>query len=109
MSRELRAVRAVKGMNDVLPEEMARVARVESAFARTMALYGFREVRTPLVEPTSLFVRAIGNEAISSNSNTNCTMKLALVSMVRKEKSGVASIFMWVTSFRVVVESEPGY
>lgn len=53
-------LRAVKGMNDVLPGEMARVQRVERAFARTMELYGFREVRTPLVEPTSLFVRAIG-------------------------------------------------
>jgi histidyl-tRNA synthetase len=53
-------LRAVKGMNDVLPDEMARVQRVERAFARTMDLYGFREVRTPLVEPTALFVRAIG-------------------------------------------------
>jgi histidyl-tRNA synthetase len=53
-------LRAVKGMNDVLPVEMARVARVERSFERVMRLYGFREVRTPLVEPTSLFVRAIG-------------------------------------------------
>jgi histidyl-tRNA synthetase len=53
-------LRAVKGMNDVLPDEMSRWHRVEAAFARTMKLYGFREVRTPFVEPTSLFVRAIG-------------------------------------------------
>jgi len=53
-------LRAVKGMNDVLPDELSRWQRVEGAFARTMRLYGFREVRTPLVEPTSLFVRAIG-------------------------------------------------
>ena len=53
-------LRAVKGMNDVLPDELARWQRVEAAYARTMRLYGFREVRTPLVEPTSLFVRAIG-------------------------------------------------
>jgi len=53
-------LRAVKGMNDMLPDEMRRVQRVEAAFARAMQLYGFREVRTPLVEPTSLFVRAIG-------------------------------------------------
>jgi histidyl-tRNA synthetase len=53
-------LRAVKGMNDVLPGEMGRWHRVESAFARTMALHGFREVRTPYLEPTPLFVRAIG-------------------------------------------------
>ena len=53
-------LRAVKGMNDVLPDELSRFQRVEQAFARTMQLYAFREVRTPFVEPTSLFVRAIG-------------------------------------------------
>jgi histidyl-tRNA synthetase len=54
------SLRAVKGMNDVLPEEIGRWQRVERLFARTMSLHGFREVRTPLVEPTGLFVRAIG-------------------------------------------------
>ncbi len=53
-------LRAVKGMNDVLPDEIGRWQRVERAYARTMSLHGFREVRTPFVEPTGLFVRAIG-------------------------------------------------
>ncbi len=53
-------VRAVKGMNDVLPGESAQWLRVEAAFRRTAALYGFHEVRTPLVEATRLFVRAVG-------------------------------------------------
>jgi histidyl-tRNA synthetase len=53
-------LRAVKGMNDILPNESAQWQRVEAAFRRTAALYGFREVRTPLVEPTRLFVRAVG-------------------------------------------------
>ncbi|HEX8796678.1 MAG TPA: ATP phosphoribosyltransferase regulatory subunit, partial [Polyangiaceae bacterium] len=53
-------LRAVKGMNDVLPDEVGRWQRVEKAYARTMSLHGFREVRTPYVEPTGLFVRAIG-------------------------------------------------
>jgi len=53
-------LRAVKGMNDVLPDEIGRWQRVEQVYARTLSLHGFREVRTPYVEPTSLFVRAIG-------------------------------------------------
>ncbi len=53
-------LRAVKGMNDVLPDEIGQWQRVEEVFTRTMRLYAFREVRTPFVEPTSLFVRAIG-------------------------------------------------
>ncbi len=53
-------LRAVKGMNDVLPDESARWQRIEGAFARSMALHSFREVRTPFVEPTPLFVRTLG-------------------------------------------------
>ena len=53
-------LQAVKGMNDVLPDEIGRWQRIERVFARTAALYGFREVRTPYLEPTPLFVRAIG-------------------------------------------------
>jgi histidyl-tRNA synthetase len=58
----LNPLRAVKGMNDVLPGEAARWQRIEAAFARTMALHSFREIRTPFVEPTALFVRTIGEE-----------------------------------------------
>ncbi len=47
-------------MNDVLPAEIGRWHRIERTFARTMSLHGFREVRTPYLEPTALFVRAIG-------------------------------------------------
>jgi len=53
-------LRAVKGMNDVLPDEVGRWQRLEAIFARIASLYGFAEVRTPYVEPTGLFVRTIG-------------------------------------------------
>jgi histidyl-tRNA synthetase len=53
-------LRAVKGMYDVLPEDSIKWQRIEATFARTAALYGFREMRTPLVEPTRLFVRTVG-------------------------------------------------
>jgi histidyl-tRNA synthetase len=60
LSSVMTPLRAVKGMNDVLPEEIGRWQRVERLFARTMSLHGFREVRTPYLEPTPLFVGAIG-------------------------------------------------
>lgn len=53
-------VRAVKGMNDVLPGEIGRWHRVEAAFRTAMERLGYREIRTPYVEPTPLFVRTIG-------------------------------------------------
>ena len=52
--------RAVKGMNDILPDQIGRWHRLERAFVRAAELQGFREVRTPIVENTSLFVRSIG-------------------------------------------------
>lgn len=53
-------IRAVKGMNDVLPDAMPRWHRLEAAFRATAHRYGYGEVRTPIVEPTPLFVRSIG-------------------------------------------------
>jgi histidyl-tRNA synthetase len=47
-------------MNDVLPAEIGRWHRVEAAFRSSMERLGYREVRTPYVEPTPLFVRTIG-------------------------------------------------
>ncbi|MBK9265434.1 MAG: histidine--tRNA ligase [Polyangiaceae bacterium] len=53
-------LRAVKGMNDILPDEAARWQRLESAFRSHVAHYGYDEVRTPLLEHTTLFTRQIG-------------------------------------------------
>jgi histidyl-tRNA synthetase len=52
--------RAVKGMNDVLPGAIERWHRLERELRRTFELHGFGEIRTPVLEPTTLFVRSIG-------------------------------------------------
>ena len=51
---------AVKGMNDVLPPDSARWEWFEDTVRRLMARYGYRSLRTPVVEPTALFVRGLG-------------------------------------------------
>ena len=51
---------AVKGMNDVLPPKSAAWEGFEDAVRALMRAYGYRNVRTPIVEPTALFVRGIG-------------------------------------------------
>ncbi|MCB9603617.1 MAG: histidine--tRNA ligase [Sandaracinus sp.] len=53
-------IRSVKGMNDLLPSEIGRWHRLETTFRETVERHGFGEVRTPIVEPTALFVRSIG-------------------------------------------------
>ena len=54
------ALRAVKGMNDILPPESARWEWFEAKVRALMASYGYANVRTPIVEPTPLFVRGLG-------------------------------------------------
>ena len=51
---------AVKGMNDILPPDSARWEWFESRVRELMRAYGYRNIRTPIVEPTALFVRGIG-------------------------------------------------
>nr|MDP2190192.1 histidine--tRNA ligase [Rhodoferax sp.] len=51
---------AVKGMNDVLPPESAAVEWLESRVRSLMARYAYRNIRTPIVERTPLFVRGLG-------------------------------------------------
>lgn len=53
---------AVKGMNDLLPEESHIWQRVEAKARHVFGLYSYEEVRTPIVEPTALFVRGIGED-----------------------------------------------
>jgi len=54
------SLRAVKGMKDILPNEISKWHRLEHAFRQRVEGYGFREARFPIVEPTALFVRSIG-------------------------------------------------
>ena len=57
MSQSLQAVR---GMNDILPEEAAFWELFEDAIRSWLNGYGYRPIRMPIVEPTPLFKRAIG-------------------------------------------------
>ena len=54
------ALRAVRGMNDVLPEEAAAWQRFEDTARNVFERYGYRNLRVPIVEATPLFVRGIG-------------------------------------------------
>ena len=51
---------AVKGMNDILPPDSARWEWLEEKVRTLMARYAYRNIRTPIVEATPLFVRGLG-------------------------------------------------
>jgi len=53
-------LKAIKGMNDILPPESARWEWLEDKVRILMRRYGYQNMRTPIVEPTALFVRGLG-------------------------------------------------
>lgn len=54
------ALQAVRGMNDVLPDEADLWLYIERRIEAWFGRWGYRHIRMPLVEPTALFRRAIG-------------------------------------------------
>jgi len=53
-------LQAVRGMNDILPDEAGLWLWFEEVVRDWLHSYGYRNIRMPLVEPTALFKRAIG-------------------------------------------------
>ena len=58
--RKVEKLLAVKGMNDILPPDSARWEALEERVRRLMQRFAYENVRTPIVEPTALFVRGLG-------------------------------------------------
>jgi len=54
------AITGIKGMNDILPGEVATWQFLEKTARRIFQAYGFAEIRVPVVEKTELFCRSIG-------------------------------------------------
>ncbi|MBA4142190.1 MAG: histidine--tRNA ligase [Nitrosospira sp.] len=55
-----RGIQAIRGMNDILPDQIYLWEFFEEVVRDLMAAYGYRNIRMPIVEQTDLFVRSIG-------------------------------------------------
>ena len=55
-------IQNIRGVNDGLPEDTRRWQQVEAVAQRVFESFAFNEVRLPVLEPTELFVRSIGEE-----------------------------------------------
>ncbi len=54
------SLKAIRGTRDILPGEVERWQRVEAAARDVFALYGFREMRTPIFEDSAVFLKGTG-------------------------------------------------
>ncbi|PJE79720.1 Histidine--tRNA ligase [invertebrate metagenome] len=57
MAKQLQAIR---GMNDILPEEISAWQYLEQKIQQILVSYGYHEIRTPIVEQSAVFSRGIG-------------------------------------------------
>lgn len=57
-----KAITPIKGMPDIVPEQMPYWHLAESRIKRVLEAYGYDELRTPMLEKTALFQRSIGDE-----------------------------------------------
>src|SRR6266567_5281406 len=62
MPKDVQPVRAVKGTRDLLPPETALWQHVEDEARAVFSAYNLREIRTPILEQTSLFARSVGED-----------------------------------------------
>mgnify|MGYP002661217138 CR=1 FL=1 len=53
-------IKAIKGFNDILPEQSAKWLQLEAILQNVLSRYGYENIRLPIVEQTDLFARAIG-------------------------------------------------
>lgn len=60
MTQAFQKVTAIRGMNDLLPGASARWEQFEALVRDWLRSYGYRNVRTPVLEHTRLFARGIG-------------------------------------------------
>ena len=54
-------IKAIRGMNDLFPEQTSVWLKIEEIFKNTLEKYGYGQLRTPIIEYTNLFSRSIGD------------------------------------------------
>jgi histidyl-tRNA synthetase len=80
VSNRVEPIRSVKGTRDLLPPDTSLWQRVEAEAHRVFAAYHYGEIRTPILEETTLFARGVGAE-------TDIVMKEMYTFLDRGEES----------------------
>ena len=60
MAKSKTKIQAIRGMNDILPEQTPSWQYLENSFQKVVQSYGYSEIRFPILEQTQLFKRSIG-------------------------------------------------
>ena len=110
-------IKAIKGTNDILPEEIINWNYVSKIVQNQMALFNYKEIRTPIFEHTALFARGIGEStdivskemySFTDRSENNLTLKPEMTASVVRayiehslgKQSGLNKLFYISPMFR---------
>ncbi len=55
-------IKSIKGTRDILPAESPRWHEIEEISRKVFGLFGYREIRTPIIEETALFTKSVGED-----------------------------------------------
>ncbi len=56
----IKLIQKVKGTQDILSEESAKWQKIENEIRNICHIYGFKEIRVPIIEYTEVFTSSIG-------------------------------------------------
>ena len=96
MSERLQAVR---GMNDILPDAAESWEWLEEALRGWLKSYGYRPIRMPIVEPTPLFKRAIGEVTDIVEKEMYSFVDSLNGEMLTLRPEGTAGLFLLVIEY----------
>ncbi len=97
-------IRSVRGMNDLFETDLLLIRKLEKTINQIFCLYGFDEIRTPIVEELSLFKRGVGEMSdivekemfvIKDNEHEYCLRPENTASVVRAliQRGGIDESF----------------
>jgi histidyl-tRNA synthetase len=89
-------IRKVKGTRDILPPESRLWVEVEAVANRIFSRFGYEEIRLPLLEPTELFVRSVGEDTdiVSKEMYTFADRKGRSLTLRPEGTAGVARAYI---------------
>ncbi len=89
-------IRKVKGTRDILPPDSWLWSEVEATATRVFSGFGYSEIRLPIVEPTELFVRTVGEgtDIVSKEMYTFADRKGRSLTLRPEGTAGVARAFI---------------
>ena len=89
-------IRKVRGTRDILPPDSRLWSEVEAVARRTFGGFGYDEIRLPILEPTELFVRSVGEDSdiVAKEMYTFADRKGRSLSLRPEGTAGVARAFI---------------